>query len=201
MIRINLLPVRQISAEVIRRRDLIIAGATLVATVTIILGVYFYQSARLSSLENQLASIRKENQMLNANVKEVAELQSKIKELNGKTQVLDDLNKKRAGPVRALESLSSATPSGLWITEYKETGNDVTITGIAMDNQTVADFLKALSTFTYFRNVDLIETTQADEKTGPYKKFSIKSAVSYQPTLSADVKSENRPATKEDKKG
>ncbi|MGH7824616.1 MAG: PilN domain-containing protein [Candidatus Binatia bacterium] len=148
-----------------------------------------------------MADLRKENEMLNAKVKEVGELQNKIKELKGKTQVLDNLNTKKIGPVRVLESLSAATPSGLWLTEYKESGNEVTITGMAMDNQTVADFLKALSNFAYFRNIELIETTQADDKTGPYKKFSIKSGVAYQPAASAGAKVGGSPASKQEKKG
>lgn len=201
MIRINLLPFREISAEVTRRRDLKIGGSTVLATLLLLLGVYLYQSSRVSTLEDQLVGLRKENETLNAQVKEVADLQNKIKELKGKTQVLDDLNKKKVGPVRVLESLSAATPSGLWITEYREAGSDVSITGMAMDNQTVADFMRALSTFAYFRSIELVETTQADEKTGPHKKFLIKSGVTYQPAVSADGNSDNRPASKEDKKG
>jgi len=171
--------VREISAEVTRRRDLIIAGTSLVVTLLLMIAAYFYQVSQRSSLQAQLADPRKEIETLDVQVKEVGELQKKIKELNGKTQVLEDLTNKKVGPVRVLESLTAATPSGLWITEYRETGNDLTITGMAMDNQTVADFMRALSNFAYFRNVELIETTQADEKTGPYKKFSVKSGVAY----------------------
>jgi type IV pilus assembly protein PilN len=200
MIRINLLPIREISAEVTRRRDLIVGATTLVVTLVVIAGVYFSQASHLSSLQKQLAELRKENEMLNTQVKEVGELQNKIKELKSKTQVLEDLNRKKVGPVRVLESLAAATPSGLWITEYRESGNDVSITGMAMDNQTVADFLRALSTFAYFRGVELVETTQADEKTGAYKRFAIRSGVTYQPPVSVDAKSESRPATKEDPK-
>jgi type IV pilus assembly protein PilN len=200
MIRINLLPMREISAEVTRRRDLILGGTSLVATVLLMVGIHFYQVSQRSSLEARLADVRKEIAIVDAQVKEVGELQKKIKELKSKTQVLEDLNKKKAGPVRVLESLAAATPAGLWITEYRETGNEVTITGMAMDNQTVADFLRALSNFAYFRNVELVETTQADEKMGAYKKFAVRSGVAYQPALPAPARSENQPL-KEDKKG
>jgi type IV pilus assembly protein PilN len=200
MIRINLLPMREISAEVTRRRDLIIGATGLVVTVLLIIGVYFYQVSQRSSLQAELAALRKEIETLDVQVREVGELQKKIKELQSKTQVLEDLNSKKVGPVRVLESLAAATPAGLWITEYRETGNDLTITGMAMDNQTVADFMRALSNFAHFRNVELIETTQADEKTGPYKKFSVKSGVAYQPALAAGAPKENQPV-KEDKKG
>ncbi|MEK7341234.1 MAG: PilN domain-containing protein, partial [Candidatus Binatota bacterium] len=53
--------------------------------------------------------------------------------------------------------------------------------GLAVDNQTVADFLKSLSTFVYFANVDLVETTQVEQEGIPLKKFSIRSQLLYQP--------------------
>jgi len=72
-------------------------------------------------------------------------------------------------------------PSRLWLTDFKESGGSLSLTGLAVDNQTVADFLKALATFPYFNNVDLIETTQSELEGVALKKFSIKSQLLYQP--------------------
>jgi Tfp pilus assembly protein PilN len=72
--------------------------------------------------------------------------------------------------------------------------------GFAIDNQTVADFLKTLAKFPYFKNVELIETTQADEKSGPYKKFSITSGVSYQTAVIEPKSNEQGAARAKDKK-
>ena len=187
MIRINLLPVREIKAEVSRRRDLSVAAVALGLTVLLGLGAHQYQSYRLSTLGGQLANLRKDIQTLNLKLKEVSDLQNKIKEFKGKHKVIEDLNKQKVGPVRVMESLAAATPPSLWLTEFKETNGNVVINGMALDNQTVADFLKALSTFAYFKDIELVETTQADEKTGPYKKFSIKSGVSYQAPTAGDA--------------
>lgn len=181
MIRINLLPVREIRAEVGRRRDLMIAGISLGLTVILAAGLHQYQSYRKAALETELEELRKEIQALNVKAKNVADLQVKIKELTGKNQVIEDLNRKKTGPVRVMESLSAATPPALWLTEFKEAGGNLSITGMAIDNQTVADFLTALSSHGYFNNVELIETTQADQQDGrQLKKFAIRSSVSYQ---------------------
>ena len=40
MIRINLLPVKELKAEVVRRRELMIGGVSLALTGVLILGVY-----------------------------------------------------------------------------------------------------------------------------------------------------------------
>jgi type IV pilus assembly protein PilN len=80
-----------------------------------------------------------------------------------------------------MESLSAATPSRLWLTEFKEIGGKLTIGGFAADNQTVADFLKALAATAYFRDVELVETAQGTQESGPFKKFVIRTSLFYAP--------------------
>jgi type IV pilus assembly protein PilN len=202
MIRINLLPVRELAAEVSRRRDLTVGLVALAATALVLLGVYFYQSSRLASLGDELATLRQEIQVLNSKLKEVADLQNKIKEFKGKHKVIEDISKQKVGPVRVMESLSAATPSGLWLTEFREASGTLVINGFALDNQTVADFLRLLENSPYFNNVELIETTKADEKTGPYKKFSIRTAVLYRaPAATSATKPQDKIVPKKGEKG
>jgi len=201
MIRVNLLPVKQIRAEVSRRRDLIIGGMALGLTALIILGAYLYQSYRISKLQNELTATRDEIKVLDVKVKEFGELQKRIKEFESKHKIIEDLNQRKAGPVRVMESLSAATPATLWLTEFKETGGKLAITGLAVDNQTVADFLKTLATFRYFRDVELVETTEGGPGSGPLKKFSLKSLISYQLPATTIGKGEAKDSvTKEEKR-
>ena len=194
MIRLNLLPVRELNAESDRRRDLTVAGVSLAATALILLGIYLYQSAQLSKLAIELPSIRKEVEVLNGKVKELGNLEAKIKELRSKHKVIEDLRGQKMGPTLVMDSLAAAIPSSLWLIELKQNGGSLIINGLAMDNQSVAEFIKSLSRSGHFRNVELVETTQADPKTGPYKKFSIQSAISYQiPTTGASAPTQTEP--------
>ena len=181
MIRINLLPVKELKAEVGRRRELMIGAGSLVATLALILGVYLYQLHRTSTLEKELADLRSELQVLNVKAKEVGILQNKIKEHQGKVQVLQSINKKKSGPLGVMESLSAATPSALWLTEFRESGGNVTITGVAVDNQTIAEFLKAIESYAFFKETELVETTQSEQSGVPPRRFLIKSKLLYQP--------------------
>jgi len=181
MIRINLLPVKELKAEVSRRREVMIGAGSLVATLALILGVYLYQLHRTSIFEKELADLRSELQVLNAKAKNVGILQNKIKEHQGKLQVLQSINKKKSGPLGVMESLSAATPSALWLTEFRESGGNVTITGVAVDNQTIAEFLKALGSYVFFKETELVETTQSEQSGMPPRRFLIKSKLLYQP--------------------
>jgi type IV pilus assembly protein PilN len=181
MIRINLLPVKELKAEVSRRRELVL-GLSCLATVLLALGgLYAYQSRQISNFEQELAALRADLAKLNIQAKGVSELNNRIKEFQGKHQVITDINKKKSGPVRVMDSLSASTPTALWLTQFKETGGDLTITGVAMDNQTIADFLKALSSHANFRETELVETVQSDQPGMPQRRFLIRSKLLYQP--------------------
>jgi type IV pilus assembly protein PilN len=198
MIRINLLPVKQLTAEINRRRELTIGGVVLALTAILLVGLYLYQSRQLAALEKELVELRQEIEVLNVKAKQVLELENKVKEVRGKHQVIQELTQKKIGPVQVMESLSAATPPSLWLTEFKETGGNLTITGIAMDNQTIADFLKALATFAYFNRVELVEVAQAEQDGMTVKKFTVRSNLTYQPSpVAAGEKTERKPPVKE----
>jgi len=183
MIRINLLSAREIRAEIGRRQDLTVAAASLGVTLALILIVFLYQFSRSTLLSSRLSGMRQEIAALENRAKEVTELQKNIGELKQKVKVIDDLSKKKVGPVRVMESLSGATPVRLWLTEFKENAGNLSLNGMAVDNQTVADFLKALSSTAYFKDVELVETSQAEQDKLLLKKFSLRSRLVYQPLV------------------
>jgi len=182
MIRINLLAVREIQAEVGRRQELTIAAISVGATLLLVVAVYLFQSYRLARLDAELTALRKEVEVLNVQAKGVADLEQKIAALKGKLAIIDELNQKKTGPVRLMEGLTTATPPRLWLVEFKETGGDLSLSGMAVDNQTVAEFLRALARLPYFRNVELVEAAQSEQDGVPLKKFSLRANVTYQPT-------------------
>ncbi len=181
MIRINLLPTRELEAEVSRRQELLVAGVAVALTAILLGAVFVNQSSRLSSLEDEFAQLKKEINILNSKAKGVGDIKKNIRTIKDKLKVIDELSKKKTGPVRVMESLSSAIPEKLWLTEFKESAGNLSLNGRAVDNQTIADFLKALTSSPYFQNVELIETTQVKEKKeGRLKKFVMRSRLLYQ---------------------
>ncbi len=179
MIRINLLPVRELKAEVARRQELTVGVICLVLTVIAIGVFHLIQAARLSSHEEELAQLRSEIQALNVQAKGVNNLKKDIMVLKEKLKIINELGKKKSGPARVMESLSKAMPARLWLTEFKETGGNLSITGLAVDNETIAGFLKDLSSSPYFLNVELGETTQVPQNQGNLKRFVMRSRLLY----------------------
>jgi len=204
MIRINLLPVKALRAEVTRRREIVIGAVVLGAVLALLIGTHIYQALELSGLQSELASLRADLQALNVKIKEVGDLQNKIKDLRSKNKIIENLNKKKSGPVLVMENLSSATPNSLWLTDLRESSGSVTMNGLAVDNQTIADFMKAIALSKHFNNVELVETTQGTGPTAALKKFSIKTGVLYRSPEAVPAATKTKidtPAKKEEKKG
>src|SRR6185295_780677 len=106
MIRINLLPVKELKAEVSRRREVVVGAIALGVTIASIAGLYAYEWRRQSVLQQELTELRTELNNFNVKAKQVTELQTKVREFDNKNKVLENIRKKKSGPVRIMESLS-----------------------------------------------------------------------------------------------
>ena len=185
MIRINLLPLKEAQRALGRRRQLSLAALSAAVALLVMLVPYLMQGRTMSALDSEIGQLNSDIAKLNAQANEVRDLEKKRGELQAKLKVIDDLKQKRVGPVHILEDMGAATPEKLWLVESTEAGGQATITGMALDNQTIAEFMRRLQGSKYFYEVDLVETSQSDlsspgGKGGlAFKKFIVKARVDY----------------------
>jgi len=186
MIRVNLLPTKEAQRAFDRRQQLAVAALGLLLAVLFMIVPYMLQKHRLTRLNQEIGVLQSEIAKLNEQTKEVRDLDKKRAELHAKLQVIDDLKQKRVGPVRIIEDLSAATPEKLWLVEFTDVNTLATITGLALDNQTIAEFMRHLQSSKYFFDVDLVETSQSQPVRGVagadgtrFKKFIIKAHLDY----------------------
>ena len=186
MIRINLLPTKEAQRAFDRRQQFSVAALGLLLAVLCMIVPYMLQTRRLKSLDQEITQLQSEIAKLDEQTREVRDLDKKRAELQAKLKVIDDLKQKRVGPVRIIEDLSAATPEKLWLVEFSDVNALATITGLALDNQTIATFMRQLQHSQYFFDVDLVETSQSEPMRGPaggegarFKKFIIKAHLDY----------------------
>lgn len=179
MIRINLLPVKQAAQAERQRQELIRAGLLLVLLVVLFVFERVKQGHDLAAAEAQIVQVEERVKALDVQVKDVRDLEAKQKALDAKFKVIADLGHKRVGPVGVMNDLAQATPDRVWLTDVSESASAATITGQAVDNQIVAEFLRNLSASPYFSNVDLVETSQDQVGENKLRKFIVKAQINY----------------------
>jgi type IV pilus assembly protein PilN len=190
MIRINLLPTKETARAASQRQEISLASMALVLLVLVFVFLTIAQHRRQSRLDREIADVQQALTALDAKVKDVADLDQKKKDLDSKLKVIADLSRKRIGPSTVLRDLGRSIPDRAWLSEFTELKGSATLTGLAIDNQTIAQFLRDLSKSSYFTNVDLVETTQSDAGETRIRKFILKAQINYAATVKADKTSE-----------
>lgn len=186
MIRINLLPIRAAQKKEALRGQIAVLVLSMVATVLACGGVYGTMLVQIGSEQGTKAAKETELLQLKKAIGEVDHFKKLQTELQEKLSILDKLKLGKTGPVRLLDSLSSALPDKLWLTSFKESGGTINIGGLGMNEETVAEFMRNLELSPTFRNVELQVTEQTSQGDGPrLQKFELSCVV--EPPVAAPV--------------
>jgi type IV pilus assembly protein PilN len=180
MIRINLLPVKETELAARRSQEIRLVVLVLLLLAIGIVADRVRAGRTIARLDQAAADLESELVVLRERVAEATRLEQQRKDLDTKLKVIAELSQKRVGPAGVLRDLSRATPDRLWLLDVTESAGAATVTGKALDNQTIADFLRALANSPYFKGVDLSETTQDEQAGGiKLKKFLLRANVNY----------------------
>ena len=175
MIRINLLGKAKVKAarpKTVRAASTqalqaIMASSVLVMSIGII---YFWErivSQADAELSRQIVQARKEKIRQESLLKENEIFEKRRKLLETRINVIESLKKNQSGPVQVLDTLSNCVQrtDGLWLNDFVQKDNVITLSGMAMGSPNViADFLTNLEHLGKFKNVTLINIQEVDAK-------------------------------------
>ena len=179
MIRINLLPAEEAQRAAGRRQELAAGVLILGVFVFGLVVAHTWQAARMAGAQRAMRRVDQELADIQGPYADVTRMEQQKKELRDKLRVISELEAKKVGPVQLLVDLSSATPDKLWLTEFDESGGVLKLSGLGVDEQTIADFMRRLGSSKVFRSIDLDETSQVDQDGIKQKKFVIKGQAAY----------------------
>jgi type IV pilus assembly protein PilN len=179
VIRINLLPVREVEREAGRRQETRLVYLSAALVLVVLAGIEVATRMRLAPLEREYAKLQSDIVALDKKSAELTKLETERKELEEKLKTIATLEAKKEGPVNVLSDLSDAAPEQVWLLEFKESGGLATISGLGLDDQTIANFMRNLNNSPYFDSVDLVETAQSELDGVQLKRFVVNARLSY----------------------
>jgi type IV pilus assembly protein PilN len=173
MIRINLLPVRELKQRALLRQQLYICGA-IIGSVMIGVGIVLAMEARaIAQVEAEKAGWLAELERLKPIVDEVNTLDRREKMLNARIETIQRLRSKQRGPVRVLDELSRNLPEQAWLETIDESAGVYKVAGYALTNFAVADLLRNLQRSREFTGVDLVSSERSVIASREINKFII----------------------------
>jgi type IV pilus assembly protein PilN len=205
MIRINLLPTdrkkraRRAAPSPLSGADFslstwgaIYGGAF--AVWLVVLGImYFVQSGKLETLAQENKTLEARRDELQSKTRGLADVEARLEKSRRLEQVVQELERARRGPTRAVMELSKvlSSPGGptinpaelermreenplagfneswdvrrLWLTKFEEIDRECKITGMGRSNEDVAEFLRRLTLSEIYDGVTLERTRAASD--------------------------------------
>lgn len=162
MILINLLPHREVARK--RRKDVFnVALAAAALTGGLIAGgVYLWYDAQTSAQRTTNQLLQTEIKQLEAQIKDIANLETEIAALRARQQAVEDLQSDRNMPVHLLNELVGQLPDGVFVASMKQDNQAVTLQGTAQSNERISDLLRNLANNTpWFTKPELVEIVSA----------------------------------------
>jgi type IV pilus assembly protein PilN len=188
MIRINLLAVDRERAK--RRptagpsgpqltQQRITLACSLILVLTLLGIGWWYWSLKLQSdrIEEDIVTSQKETARLRTLIQQVQTNDARRAQLQQRVALIEELRKGREGPVRMLDEISRSLPDMLWLTQVKQQGADLTITGRCTSLTALSDFVDNLKLGGFFQPVEILDSQVDSAQTAAgagLTKFSIK---------------------------
>lgn len=205
MIRINLLPTdkkkraRRVAPSPLPGGDLsmgtwgILYAAAIAIWLVVLGALYFSQSGQMEEIAQENKTLEARRNELKAKTKGLADVEAQLEKSQRLEKVVQELERARRGPTRAVMELSRvlSSPGGptinpaelermrqenplagfneswdvrrLWISRFEEIERDCKITGMGRSNEDVAEFLRRLTLSEIYEGVTLQRTRAAND--------------------------------------
>jgi type IV pilus assembly protein PilN len=158
MAKINLLPWRTERRKLREREFYMMLGAAVVAGILAMLAWVYWMDARLQNQDDRNALLTSEIKTLDVQLTEIKSLEETRSRLLQRKQIIEQLQANRSQMVHLFDELVRTIPEGVRLSSLKQTGDTLTLAGVAQSNASVADYMKRLDASPWLKRTDLQQT-------------------------------------------
>ena len=180
MLRINLLPIRQLQKITKARNQLLVFFLIFCVVLALLGATGVLLAAKITELNEDIVAKTNEKKSFDKVVQEIADLEKRRLDLNNKIKILNQLKTDSSLTVHVLDDVADIIDNKrMWITSFKQNGGSLSLSGYALDNKTIAEFMENLKLDSkYIKGVNLSNTSLKNVSGKGLKSFSISASAS-----------------------
>ena len=180
MLRINLLPIRQLKKRSKARNQLFVFFLIFCIVLALLGATGVLLAAKITELNQDIVAKTNEKKSFDKVVQEIADLEKRRLDLNNKIEIINQLKTDSSLTVHILDEVAKIIDNQrMWITSFKQSGGSLALSGFALDNKTIAEFMENLRLDSeYVNSVNLSNTSLKNVSGNSLKSFSISASVS-----------------------
>jgi type IV pilus assembly protein PilN len=174
MIRINLLPIRQIKRKKRLLQEVLLFSLLVLMLVIGITLFNFSLGRSVNILQQDISRLNQEKISYNKIIAEIRKHDSDRELLEKKISTIRELRMNSQISVRVFDELAAITPTErLWLNSLQHSAGRLVINGVALDNATIAQYMTHLTRSPYFSDADLANSSSTVVAGNRLQSFSL----------------------------
>tara|TARA_R110002073_G_scaffold10565_11_gene50431 strand:+ start:772 stop:1353 length:582 start_codon:yes stop_codon:yes gene_type:complete len=191
MIRINLLPHRELKRKARQQQITVLAAMVFILGIMIVWGVHVsiagkieYQNSRNKYINDQIA-------ILDKKIVEIRDIKTQTNELLVRKGVVEALQISRTEVVHLLDQLVRLLPDGVYLKSVKQEGLKINLIGYAQSNAWVSTLMRNLESSPWLESPLLIEIKAITVNNVRQNEFNLNIKITRSSSDAAEQFSEN----------
>lgn len=163
MIRINLLPHRELKRKARQQQFSMLAGLTAVVGLLIAWGVHELILGEIDHQNGRNQYLKDEIAVLDREIGEIKSIREKIQEMLTRKGIVESLQGDRIKVVHMLDEVARGIPEGVYLKSFKQTDKHLHLAGFAQSNTWVSTLMRNLDASPWMESPLLVEIKAATE--------------------------------------
>jgi type IV pilus assembly protein PilN len=162
MIKINLLPQQKRAKSTNVEKDLVLFVLAILLIAGSIYAADYHFTAQINSLNTQISQKSAIRANLEQQVGTVNQVLNELKDIEGRIMIIKDVRIRQGLPVKYIDEIVVNIPEQkMWIETFTLNPNgSISLSGVALDNQSFASYVEKLRASNYIASVDTQRTSR-----------------------------------------
>lgn len=173
MIRVNLLPHREMRRKRQQQQFLVTLGIVVALSAAIWLLVHTSLSGTYENQVERNAYLTEEIKKLDKEIEDIKKLREMTAALLARKKVVETLQTTRSEAVYLLDELARQLPEGIYLKAVKQTGTRVTINGYTQSQARVSTLMRNLEASPHLENANLVEIKSVGQTGTRVNEFTL----------------------------
>jgi type IV pilus assembly protein PilN len=173
MMRVNLLPHREIRRKQQQQQFVMALALVAIVGAALAYSVYYYLSNEYDDQVSRNKYLTEEIAKVDKEIAEINRLKEQTSALLARKQVVETLQSNRSETVHLLDQLVRQLPDGMYLSSVKQTGAKVAITGVTQSQARVSTLMRNLESSQKLANPALVVIQATQQGTTRANDFTM----------------------------
>jgi type IV pilus assembly protein PilN len=166
MAHINLLPWRDELRKQKQQQFAVVSAGTAIMGALLVLLAHMQMSALIDNQNQRNQFLQKEIAELDSRIAKIKDLEKTKAALLARMEIIQQLQHSRPRTVHLMDQLVYTLPDGVYLDRISQTGEALTLSGVAQSNARVSAYMRNIDTSQWMKNpkLDVIETKDNERR-------------------------------------